>query len=326
MPPIRTAAVVGAGSWGTAAAVLLARGGASVQLGCRTAEQAAALARTRRNDRYLPGVELPDRVHVTTAGELELADVDLVCLAMPSRNLPAALDTLGGRLGKGVGVMLLTKGLVAPDGQLPCNYVLAKTGKRPLAILGGPAHALEATRGEAGLVVASSDRAFSTRLAGVLAGSGLHCELSDDVVGVQLAGCAKNAAALAVGLALPSLNAAGVAAGSIYGECYALARALDARDHSFAGLAGTGDLVATVLAPHSRNRRAGELLAQGATLPEIERELGQTSEALDLLVLLASAMRREGVKAPATEELARLVEARRAGTDAAGAREPVRAA
>src|SRR6185312_13735421 len=107
-------------------------------------------------------------------------------------------------------------------------------------------HALEAARGRAGLVVASADQAFAARLIGAFSASGIHCESSDDVVGVQLAGCAKNAAALAVGLELPSVNGAGVAAGRIYGECYALARALDARDHSFAGLAGAGDLVATV--------------------------------------------------------------------------------
>jgi glycerol-3-phosphate dehydrogenase (NAD(P)+) len=208
-------------------------------------------------------------------------------------------------------VLLLTKGLVAPDAQLPCDHLSARTGSRSLALLGGPAHAAEACRGEAGLVVASPDRSLSARLAGVFERAGLRCERSDDLVGVQLAGCAKNAAALAVGLALPTgVNAAGAAAGRIYGECHALARALGANEESFAGLAGAGDLVATVLASHSRNRRAGELLAAGLTIPEVERELGQTSEALDLVPLLADAMREHGVKAPATNDLARFVESR----------------
>jgi len=123
--------------------------------------------------------------------------------------------------------------------------------------------------------------------------------------------CAKNAAALAVGLSLPNgVNAAGAAAGRIYGECHALARALGADESSFTGLAGAGDLVGTVLAAHSRNRRAGELLASGATVPEIEVALGQTSEALDLVPLLAASMRNRGIRAPATQELARLVESR----------------
>ena len=150
---------------------------------------------------------------------------------------------------------------------------------------------------------------FAARLAGIFAGAGLHSERSEDLVGVQLAGCAKNAAALAVGLALPrGVNAAGAGAGRIYGECHELARSMGADEASFIGLAGAGDLVATVLASHSRNRRAGELLAAGATVPEVESALGQTSEALDLVPLLAAAMRDRGIRAPATDELAKLIE------------------
>ena len=210
LAPIRAAAVVGAGSWGTAAAVLLARGGASVQLGCRTAEQAQALRTTGSNRHYLPDVELPGKVSVMTAGELDLSDIDLVCLAVPSRAFRDTVDALADRLPENAEVLLLTKGLLAPDAQLPCDYLLERTGDRPVALLGGPAHAAEACRGEAGLVVASPDRSFAARLAGVFASAGLLCERSEDLVGVQLAGCAKNAAALAVGLALPSgFNAAG---------------------------------------------------------------------------------------------------------------------
>jgi glycerol-3-phosphate dehydrogenase (NAD(P)+) len=311
MAPIRTAAVIGAGSWGTAAAVLLARGGASVELGCRTAEQAAVLRERGRNERYLPGIELPDGVTAATVDELDLGEVDLVCLAVPSRAFRETVDRLAERLPANVEVLLLTKGLLPPGAQLPCDYLIERTGSRSVALLGGPAHAAEACRGEAGLVVASPDRSFAARLAGVFARAGLRSERSEDLVGVQLAGCAKNAAALAVGLNLPNgVNAAGATAGRVYGECHELARSLGADEASFIGLAGAGDLVATVLAAHSRNRRAGELLAGGATVHEVESALGQTSEALDLMPLLAAAMRARGMKAPATEELARLVESR----------------
>jgi glycerol-3-phosphate dehydrogenase (NAD(P)+) len=311
MAPIRTAAVIGAGSWGTAAAVLLARGGASVQLGCRTAEQAAALRQRGRNEHYLPGVALPHGVSATTADALDLGEVDLVVLAVPSRAFRETVDGLAEELPADVDVLLLTKGLLAPDAQLPCNYLVERAGSRSVALLGGPAHAADACRGEAGLVVASPDRAFAARLAGVFGRAGLSCERTEDLVGVQLAGCGKNAAALAVGLALPNgVNAAGAAAGRIYGECHQLARSIGATEESFTGLAGAGDLVATVLASHSRNRRAGELLAAGATIPDVETTLGQTSEALDLVPLLATAMRARGMRAPATDDLARLVESR----------------
>jgi glycerol-3-phosphate dehydrogenase len=311
MAPVRAAAVIGAGSWGTAAAVLLAQGGAAVQLGCRTPEQAATLQERRRNEGYLPDIELPDGVTVTTADEVDLDEVDLVCLAVPSRALRESVDRLAGRLPANVGVLLLTKGLLPPEGQLPCDYLVERAGCRPVALLGGPAHAADACRGEAGLVVASPDRAFAARLAGVFARSGHQCERTGDIIGVQLAGCAKNAAALAVGIALPDgVNAAGAAAGRIFGECHQLARSLGATEESFTGLAGAGDLVATVLAAHSRNRRAGELLAGGATVPEVEVALGQVSEALDLVPLLATAMRDRGIRAPATEDLAKLIESR----------------
>jgi 1-acyl-sn-glycerol-3-phosphate acyltransferase len=306
--PLRIAAVVGAGSWGTAASVLLARGGAAVQLGCRTAEQAEQLREAGANDRYLPGVELPAWVSAMTASELDLAGVDLVCVAVPARGLVAAVDGLAGRLSPSVGVLLLTKGLVPPDGRLPSDYLRERLGERPIAVLGGPAHAGEACAGRAGIVVASPDAVFGARVATILRSVGLHVELTDDIVGVQLAGCAKNAAALAVGLTLEDgVNAAGTAAGLIYGECYRLATTLGARDHSFAGLAGAGDLVATVLASHSRNRRAGELLAAGATTADVERELGQAAEALDLVPLLARAMAEAGIRTPATAELAQIV-------------------
>jgi glycerol-3-phosphate dehydrogenase (NAD(P)+) len=309
--PIRTAAVIGAGSWGTAAAVLLGEAGVSVQLGCRTPEQAVRLRQARVNERYLPGVRLPDAVEVAAVPDLDLSGTDLVCLAVPSRSLAAVTAQLRERLAAGTDVLLLTKGLVAPSAELPCAHVARLLEGRSVALLGGPAHAVEACRGEAGLVVASTDPVLAARLARAFRAAGHDCLRSDDVVGVQLAGCAKNAAALATGLALErGVNAAGTAAGRVYGECHALADALDARDHTFAGLAGAGDLVATVLAAHSRNRRAGELLARGASVPEVERELGQASEALELMPLLARKMREHEIEAPAIDELSELVLAR----------------
>jgi glycerol-3-phosphate dehydrogenase (NAD(P)+) len=310
--PIRTAAVVGAGSWGTAVAALLADAGVSVQLACRDAEQVDALSEHRRNDRYLPGVALPDAVSPVALADLDLSLVDLLCLAVPSRALEEVVDDLADRIPEGTGVLVLSKGLVADGARLPCDYILAHTGERPIAFLAGPAHAAEAAGGEAGLVVASEEATFAVRLERAFARAGVDCELSDDLVGVQLASCAKNATALAAAVALETgLNAAGAAAGRVYAECHELARSRGAEPDTFIGLAGAGDLVATVLATQSRNRRAGELLAKGASAETIERDLGQAAEGLDLVPLLASAMRDAGIKAPATGELAQLIESRR---------------
>src|SRR4051795_1478001 len=144
LPPLRKAAVIGAGSWGTAMAVLLARGGLEVQLGTRSQEKAAEIAAKRENPRYLPGASLPDTVAVKRAGDIELAGADLVCLAVPSAALPAAVGSLGDRIGSRAAVLLLTKGLVQPLGQLPSNYVGERIRARAIGSLGGPAHAREA--------------------------------------------------------------------------------------------------------------------------------------------------------------------------------------
>jgi glycerol-3-phosphate dehydrogenase (NAD(P)+) len=134
------------------------------------------------------------------------------------------------------------------------------------------------------------------------------CEASSDPVGVELAGCAKNAAALAAGATeSQGLNAAGMAAADIFGEVLALAEQSGGQARTFVGRAGTGDLVATALAPSSRNRSAGELLAQGVPAAEIPERLGQAVEALETVSLLARAIERAGVSAPITSALARLI-------------------
>jgi len=138
--------------------------------------------------------------------------------------------------------------------------------------------------------------------------AGLFCERSDDVTGVEMGGAAKNAAALAAGATqAQGLNAAGAAAGHIFLEVWRYAEQQGARPESMIGLAGTGDLVGTALAPQSRNRQAGELLAQGVPAAEIPSRIGQAVEALDLVPLLANALARAGVEAPVTNALNRLI-------------------
>jgi glycerol-3-phosphate dehydrogenase (NAD(P)+) len=158
LPPIRRAAVVGAGSWGTALAVALGRAGYEVDLGCRTREQADAIAATRVNQHYLPEVELPDNVRVTKASTLSLGGHDLVCLAVPARALPSVLAAFGERIPPRAGLLVLSKGLVPPLGTLPSAFAAERSRARAIAVLGGPAHAAEALAHGASVVVASVDR------------------------------------------------------------------------------------------------------------------------------------------------------------------------
>jgi glycerol-3-phosphate dehydrogenase (NAD(P)+) len=311
LPPLRTAVVIGAGSWGTAVAVLLARGGLEVQLGCRTREQAERIGTARKNERYLPGVQLPEGLTVKRSADIELAGADLICLAVPSAALPAAVGALGDRIGGRSGVLLLTKGLVGPMGALPTGYVSERVRARAIASLGGPAHAREAVTGTAALVLGSDDADLRSQLGEVFDRAALVCERTDDVVGVEMAGVAKNAAALAAAAAEPhGLNAAGLAAAEVWGECVEYGLAGGASLETFAGLAGVGDLTATVLAPGSRNRRAGELLGRGVPAAQIQERIGQASEGLDSVPLCADTLAAAGVEAPALRGLAALIEGR----------------
>jgi 1-acyl-sn-glycerol-3-phosphate acyltransferase len=310
-PPLRRAAVVGAGSWGTALALMLARAGVEVQLGCRTRDQAEAIARAGENARYLPGVRLPETVSARPAGELDLAAADLVCFAVPARDLPAALGEHGVRVPSRANVLVGAKGLVPPLGTLPTAYVAERVAARAVGCIGGPAHARDALAQGASLVVASVDGAYARLLADAFNGAGFDVHRTSDVTGVELAGCAKNAAALAAAAAAPAgPNVAGAAAGKVFAEVEGLARRRGARPETFAGLAGTGDLVATVMAADGRSRRAGELLAAGVPAAEVTPILGQTAEAVDAVPLLAGVLRDEGLQALAVGGLAELIAGR----------------
>ncbi|HET9677712.1 MAG TPA: 2-dehydropantoate 2-reductase N-terminal domain-containing protein, partial [Solirubrobacterales bacterium] len=308
LPPMRRAAVIGAGSWGTAVAVLLARGGLEVQLGARTPERVEELIADGENRRYLPGVPLPEAIDVRPASSIELAGLDLICLAIPSAQLPQAVGAIADRVSSRSAVLMLTKGLIAPQGQLPSDYVGERVRARGIACLGGPAHAREAVSGSAALVLGSADEELQAQVGEVFDKAGLVCERSNDVTGVEMAGAAKNAAALAAAAAEPhGLNAAGIAVAAIWRECIDHAVARGAEPETFAGLAGVGDLTATMMAPAGRNRRAGELLGTGTPAKEIPGKIGQASEGLDTVPLLAETVRAAGAQATALSGLAALI-------------------
>jgi glycerol-3-phosphate dehydrogenase (NAD(P)+) len=311
LPPIRRAAIIGAGSWGTSLAVSLARAGFEVDLGCRTHEQAAELNDARENQAYLPDVHLPDQIHVLRAAELELGAHDLVCLAVPARSLPGVLAAHGEKIPRRAGLLVLSKGLVPPLGTLPSAFAAERCRARAVATLGGPAHAAEVREHGASIVLASLDSAFASQLSDTFTAAGLDVTTTSDVTGVEMAGCAKNVAVLAAAAAsIAGPNVAGAAAGKVFAEVDQIARRRGGQPETFAGLAGAGDLVATVVASSSRNRRAGELLSQGVPPNEIGLVLGHVAEAVDAVPLLANVARNAQLETPALDGLAALIEGR----------------
>jgi glycerol-3-phosphate dehydrogenase (NAD(P)+) len=283
-PPIRRAAILGAGTAGTSLAVALARAGFEVDLGCRTAEQATAVARNRSNERYVPGIELPEPIRVKTVAELGLETHDLVCLAVPATALPEVLEAHGRQIPRSASVLVLSEGLVPPLGTLPSAYAAEHCAARAVAVLGSPTHAADLLQGSAPIVLASVDRALRRELGQTFRAAGWKVSASADVTGVELAACASNIAALAAARAASAgPGAADAAAHGVLAEVDALARARGASPDPFAGLQPT---------------TAGS------------RSDGQTSEAVQSVALLASAARDAEVKTPTLEGLAALVQGR----------------
>jgi 1-acyl-sn-glycerol-3-phosphate acyltransferase len=309
LPPLRTAAVVGAGCMGTAASTVLARAGLQVQLGCRTAAQAERVAAERENVAYLPGVPLDRAIAVKTVSEIEFAGVDLVLLAVPCASLPAVMGELGTRVSDRSAVLVASEGLVAPLGTTPSAYVSERVRARAVATLAGPAEAREAIELGASVVVASRDPDLRRQLRDVLEAGGLNADATDDVTGAEFAACAKNAAVFGSAAAVHGgANLAGAAAGRIFSEVHELAVASGARSETFAGLAGAGDLVASAIAEASGNRRAGELVGSGLPSRQVEAVINQTAESLETVPLLGLAFESRGIDAPVTIGLRRVLD------------------
>ena len=252
-------------------------------------------------------MRVPASVRVARTTDLDLLRSDVVCLAVPARDLPAVVGQIADRLGRRTGLLVLSKGLV-PSGELATSYVAKRAGGRPVACLGGPAHAADMLEHGAAFAVASADRDFAAQLRRMLTDAGFEAQVSRDIVGVDLAGVAKNAAVLAAATAsVMGPNAAGAAAGRVFAEVADYGRALGVAPETFTGLAGAGDLIASMAATGGRNRRAGELLARGVPAAEVSPQLGHVAEALDTLPLLSAAFARAGVRGPVVSQLAEVV-------------------
>jgi glycerol-3-phosphate dehydrogenase (NAD(P)+) len=284
VPPIRRAAIIGAGTWGTSLAVSLSRAGFEVELGCRTIEQADALVRERRNDPYLRSVELPDSVRVTSASELDLTTHDLVCLAVPARSLPDVLAVHGERIPRQSGLLVLSRGLVPPFGTLPSAFVSERCHARAVAVLGAPACPADLLEGGASVVLASVDRALRRQLRDVLRNAGWEVSVTNDVTGVELADCATSVAMLAAATAssIAGPDLAATAAEKVVAEVDALARSRGGLSETFAGLTGA---------------ERGRSSAEGA-------------DAIESVALLASVAHDAHVDTPALDGLADLVKGR----------------
>lgn len=295
--------VVGAGSWGTAVACLFRDNGHDVVLAARDPAQVEAIDATGRNPRYAADADLRG-VTAMAVEDAPIGDAELVVVAVPSRVFGDVVRSLPGAAP----VLSLTKGLDPGTGARLSTLVRG----RPVAVLSGPNIAEEIVRRlPAAAVVASDDLELAVRLQVAVHSALFRVYVSDDIVGVELCAAAKNVIALAAGgadgLSL-GVNAKAALVARGLAEMRRLAEVAGARPDTFAGLAGMGDLIVTCWAPTGRNRRAGELIARGASAEEAAAEIGMVVEGLTTAPVLRDLAHRLEIEVPITEGVCAVLE------------------
>jgi len=291
-------AVLGAGAWGTAIAVALAPRH-RVTLWARDAAQARIIGRSRRNARYLPEVELPERLLVTHEAHAALSGADLALIATPVAGLREMLTRVSG-----VPFVWLCKGFEQQSAALPHEIVASSGVRAACGALSGPSFAIEVARGlPCALTLAATDGEFAASTAALLHGGRLRVYHSEDLIGVEIGGAVKNVLAIAVGIcdglglgqnARAALITRGLA------ELARLGVALGGRAETVMGLTGAGDLILTATGDLSRNRRVGLELAAGKPLAQIVATLGHVAEGVRSAHATLARARAVGVDMPIT--------------------------
>ena len=305
--------MLGAGSWGTTFAKVLADAGNGVQLWARREALAESMQRRRRNDDYLPGVQLPAGITVSSDVAACLDDAEIVFLSVPSQSLRGLLRGIDGLLEPDALVVSLMKGVEESTG-LRMSEVIAQGLQLPaerIAVVSGPNLATEIAKQEpTAAVVSSVSPDCAMRVAAVAANRYFGTFVNTDVIGTEFGGVLKNLIALAVGIVVgvgygDNTKAAILTRG--LAEMSAFAAAFGAQPETLAGLAGMGDLIATSESPRSRNNRAGRLLGQGYTKRDVLRTMDQVAEglaSLDPVLALAAA---RGVPMPICAQVAAVI-------------------
>lgn len=309
---MRPIVLLGAGSWGTALAVQFARAGRPTVLWGRAEDDPAELARARRNERYLPGVDFPPALAIEPDLGCAVASGDDVVVVVPSGALRTVLQQIRPLLGPRARIAWASKGFELASGKLPHQVAREVLGPAvPIAVLSGPTFAREVGAGlPTAIAVASPDAAFALELAKSISADTFRAYTQPDIIGVEIGGAVKNVIAIAAG------GSDGMGYGSNsrvfvitrgLAEMVRLGVALGARQETMMGLAGLGDLVLTCTDDQSRNRRFGRALAAGKPVAEAIAEIGQVVEGYDAAKAVYKVARSLGVDMPICEHVYRVL-------------------
>lgn len=307
--------VIGAGAWGTALAANAARAGSSVMLWTRSEEHAQSIDVTRTNERYLPGVQLPDALRVTSDLSAACTGADIVLMCVPAQTLGALSRRCAVHIAQGTVLVSCAKGIDRASGRTMTEVMVGEGISNPVAVLSGPSFAMDVVRFKpTAVTVAARDAGFALDLARRLSNDTLRCYASDDVRGVEIGGALKNVLAIAVGIAHgaglgSSAEAALVARG--FAEMSRIATALGARAETMTGLSGLGDLVLTCSSEKSRNFAYGIAIGERRSLDGMK-----LAEGAHTASIAAYIVRRDGIDAPLTQSVAQVLDGQLSVSDA----------
>lgn len=308
---VESVAVLGAGSWGTALAIQLARNELDVRLWGHDPAHVERLRSLRENRDYLPGFKLADNITPLAALKDAVANAAYLLIAIPSKGFRALLQDLKPLLDDDMALFWASKGFEIESGKLLHEIIEQELPKHHYGVISGPTFATEVARGlPAAIACAGNDAQTTAAFAELLRGHHFRAYTSEDIVGVELGGALKNVLAIAVGVAdglgfgantRAALMTRGLA------EIMRLGTHLGAHQETMMGLAGLGDLILTCTDNQSRNRRFGLALGQGKTIAAAEVEVGQTVEGLRAAKAIYNKSRELGLDLPIIEEVYRLL-------------------
>jgi glycerol-3-phosphate dehydrogenase (NAD(P)+) len=321
--PFKSVAVIGAGSWGTALALLLHGNGAAVTVWGHDIESIAKIRDLHENQIYLPGVRLPEAVQFTS--ELEsINHADLVLVVVPSRamrEIASRLNTIG--LKKNTLLLSCTKGVERGSGMRMSEILSETLSGHPVAVLSGPSHAEEVSRGApTAVVIGCTEAVLGKELQSLFFSKNFRAYTSNDVTGIELGGALKNIFAIAAGvcdgLGLGDNTKAALVTRSL-AELVRLGCALGGQRDTFQGLSGIGDLMVTCFSKHSRNRLVGERLARGESIGAISASMRMVAEGVPTTYSAFECARRLGIETPIIDQIKLLLDGALSPKEALGA-------
>ncbi len=307
-----TICVVGAGSWGTALALTLAKNGHKVWLWGRNAEHMRDMAQSRFNKRYLPDNKFPDTLYPTSDMRAAAEKADHILLVMPSKSYRSVLQQLQPHVANHTGIASASKGLEPKTFKLLEQLIREELGaERNIAIISGPTFAKEVANGlPTAITVASTKQSYAAEFASLVHNDTFRAYTSSDAIGVQIGGAVKNVLAIAAGIADGMKLGANSRAALItrgLSEVTRLGIKLGGQHDTFMGLTGLGDIVLTCTDNQSRNRRVGLALAEGKNLEAILQDLGQVAEGVYTTKEVHLLAKKLDVDMPITEHVYRII-------------------